>query len=281
MVSVKKLLVAASILLSEVTANPLPGSERSITSAEVQSVNAYAIDSRDLNDVSALDIEIPSKDKRALIPPKTTVKEPVTTHPDDAPVVAKPDAETPANNNPAEAAPPVRLGSTPEKPAACRRFATRSELVARAGRLSPASNKNAIDENQYVTANKVGGGSASVTNLSGCTALFFYDRSNVPSVYHIMCGQEYELSRDAAEMVNEIGKDRNGVKIVSADSTNAYYAEQGIREINPSIRITHESYNAAPTQDGSMKRVELTTRPGTQDVDHSLVQGCSRQRQGW
>ncbi|KAJ4296814.1 hypothetical protein N0V90_006862 [Kalmusia sp. IMI 367209] len=66
-------LIATSLLLSEIAAAPYPASELSVASAEVRAVNDFAIASRDLNDVSVVDIEV-SKDKRSRVSKHRTTK---------------------------------------------------------------------------------------------------------------------------------------------------------------------------------------------------------------
>lgn len=48
-----------------------------------------------------------------------------------------------------------------------------------------------LDENEWVpSANVRNSDKVSAVQLSGCTAVFFWDRDNIQSVYHILCGNE-------------------------------------------------------------------------------------------
>ncbi|KAF2684990.1 hypothetical protein K458DRAFT_301514 [Lentithecium fluviatile CBS 122367] len=234
MVSVKKLLVATSLLLSKVAATPFLASTRSVAAAEVRAINDFAIESRNLNDVS--------------------------------------DKPEPATN---PDAPPPRLGQQQEKPATCRRWKPRS--LVRRGQLKLAKDKDNILENEYITAYHVGkGGTASVTDLSGCTALFFYDKYWTPSVYHIFSGEELERSQEAATMVNDAGRDTNGVTI-KADSEIKYNrAKEGIKRVNSDIEF-HETKKLYHYNPKSGKRFRFTTKPGGEDLEEQQYDYCPRE----
>ncbi|KAF2675750.1 hypothetical protein K458DRAFT_437773 [Lentithecium fluviatile CBS 122367] len=260
----------------EVAATPFPASTRSVAAAKVRAINDFAIRSRDLSNVSVVNIEVPRKDKRALIPPKPRPEALVTPNaPDAPPARLRQDKPEPATN---PDAPPPRLGQQQEKPATCRRWKPRS--LVRRGQLTKAKDKDNILENEYITAYHVGkGGTASVADLSGCTALFFYDANWTPSVFHIFSGEELEKSQQAAAMVNDVGRDTNGVTI-KADTEEKYKnAEAGIRSVNDQIKIYPTDFYDYKSIAGTGKRFRFTTKPGGRDLEEQKYDGCSRQPQ--
>lgn len=72
-------------------------------------------------------------------------------------------------------------------------------LKRREGPLRPATSQLDINEDLYVVNAK---GKSVVTNLSGCTAIFLWDSNNVPSIFHILCGDETPKTARAMEIVN-------------------------------------------------------------------------------
>jgi hypothetical protein len=267
MVSVKRLLIATCLLLGEVAATPFAAGKLSIAAAEVRTINDFAIESRDLNDVSVVDIGVPSKNKRALIPPKAPATKPTP-------------PKTPASKN-EPPTPPIRLGSLePATQGKCRRSKTRS--LQRRGPLSRASDPNDIRENQFALTNHLGpGGTATVTYLSGCTALFFYDATDTPSVFHIMCGEEKTKSAEAASLINDLGKDTNGVAIVAGKEENYMNAAQGIREASPETKIhLPQYYDVKPTQEKNTRtRVKITATAGSKSLVPVFYEACSLEPQ--
>ncbi|KAF1948506.1 hypothetical protein CC80DRAFT_584842 [Byssothecium circinans] len=165
MVSVKNLFIAASLLLSGVAAAPFPASTLSVAAAEATAtIDDFAIESRDLNDVSVIDIEV-RKDKRKDL-----------------------SAVCPTN-----------------KPHSLERRA-----------LNKGKDPNNINENQFVPAIELGvGKTAAVINLSGCTALFIWNKNDVPSVFHIFYGNEEKDAKTAIEIAEETSG-ATAVSIVAA-----------------------------------------------------------------
>lgn len=277
MVSVKKLLIATSLLLSEAAASPFPASKQSVAAAEARTANDFAIEARDLNDVSVADIEAPSKDKRVVVPLKPVTGPKVPVHPEVPPVEAppagtrpdgegpapgtKPDGESSPGTKPDENAPPPRLGQEPEKPM-CK--------LSKRGDLYQGSDVNAIQEDQYMMAGRVRNDPATVTELSGCTALFFYDSKFRPSVFHVMCGEEKQRGNEAAQKVKNarLDTDNKGVRVMASDATRYNNAVEGIKEVLPNIEVVNpvtDLYDDTPTK-GTTTRVKITSTPGSTDV---------------
>lgn len=124
-------------------------------------------------------------------------------------------------------------------------------------------------------------GGATVHDLGGCTALFFYDTNYVPSVFHIFCGEAEKNVYDAAERANKFGVDENGDKVVAGADENYEAAERGIRRYKPYIEITREpNYDLDATKDGNRWRITTAAKPGEdRALTRELGPGCSRQIQ--
>ena len=174
MVAIKQLLLATSLLLSGVTATGVGfiTSDLGVAAPEVRAVEDFAIKSRDLHDEEEIVKRVPMPKKtKAKTPKKTKAKTPKKTK-------AKACAWKPKTKK------------------------TRS-LVRREGPLVVATSQTDINEDMYVLS---ASGTSVVTNLSGCTAVFLWDANNVPSIFHIFCGDEKDKSWEAIDKVGSAAK---------------------------------------------------------------------------
>ena len=50
-------------------------------------------------------------------------------------------------------------------------------------------------ENEWVLSNQVkSGNKVSVVDVTGCSGFFFWDAKNIPSAFHIFCGDETSMA---------------------------------------------------------------------------------------
>lgn len=273
MVSVKQVFIATSLLLSGVAAAPFPTSDLSVTAAEIHAINDYAIESRGLNDNSVVDIEARKSKSNISKTPKP--KKPT-----------KPKGpKTPANG----AACPIN------KPKGSRDLERRGAFVR-------STDPNNIDENKFILSTGVKSTTVTVTDLSGCTALFFWDKNFKPSVFHIFCGEEKVRVPDAAERVGDIpGGTKNGVTIFAGDKDHYDAAEAAIRLYNAGIdeserfevnknkedkedqngRNIYGKDDQTVLKPGALKRFKITARVGdkTKTLKVEAYEGQSKQCQ--
>lgn len=101
--------------------------------------------------------------------------------------------------------------------------------------LSLGSDASKVCESTYVRATQINnnGNSATVVDLTGCTALFFFKQDTLTAAYHIFCGNEATDADTAAE--NEQGSSYVG--ILAADSDHYTAAYNAIHDNNPDIEI--------------------------------------------
>jgi type IV secretory pathway VirB10-like protein len=218
MVSFKQFLIVTSLLLSRIAAAPLPTSELSVVAAEVRAIDNFAIESRDLSDHSIVDIQArktKSKKPKATKPktgkPKTPKpKTPKTKKPKNPTKPTKP--KKPANG----AACPMKKPKDPKNPKNPR------SLERREGPLKPAKSDQDIGEDMYVLSAK---GKVVVTNMSGCTAIFFWDASDIPSVFHIFCGDETDKTWEA---IDKVGSKAKAFSIIASDKKRYENAQKEI-----------------------------------------------------
>lgn len=273
MVSLKKLLIAASILLGEVVAAPHSSGELDTTGVKVRTVSDLVLASRDLQDTAVVNINIDrSKEKRGGASKSHSGTSKKTKSKSSTPKKKKTDTldKTPVKHAPAGA-----------DGTACA-YKPKKKLTRRDG-LKRASNKDDIDENEYVMAVRKGE-EASVTNLSGCTAVFFWDYNKVPSIFHIFCGSESTLAADAIDRVLDFGIDPVSVSVVAAKESRRTRAEEAIASVYPGIQFIDEPlYDESKTKtksDGSIgDRYVLTVVSGSRKIHRSLQRGCSKQQQ--
>ena len=101
--------------------------------------------------------------------------------------------------------------------------------------LQRGADASKVAENEFVTTKeiKLNSNSATVVNLSGCTALFFYKDTELYLVAHVPCGNEEAQSKRAAQ----IAVDPTKVYIKADSQARLAAAEKGIKEQNSHIQI--------------------------------------------
>jgi hypothetical protein len=276
MVSVKRIIIATSLLLSGVVAAPFPGDALSATTVGVSTTNSIVHDPHDLHEASAVEIEA-RKDKKV-----------------------KP---TPTKGKPAKAT-PAKLKTTPttdfrKDPKACPvkpgKGKPKKPVQRRSGRMTSTKDFDNILEDKYFLATSLKTAtSVTVNDLSGCTALFFWDDTFRPSAYHIFCGDEKTKAKVAAETVGELELGTNGVVIVAGTTDNHNDAVAGIEaynagvEANFKIKVLEDKskiYKRENTVQNKpsdpLMRYSVTVRVGdsSMTLNPVLVPGVSRQCQ--
>jgi hypothetical protein len=139
-------------------------------------------------------------------------------------------------------------------------------LERRAYEMEETNDANNIGENEYATAMKIrtNGGRATVVNLTGCTALFFYMGGMNRRVAHILCGNEEEGAKQMA-------KDAGGATSVTIGaSSNDYFlaAQRGVLASKPGLTINPQHIY------GGWTATTAITLTG-QDDSFTLTQGTS------
>lgn len=136
-------------------------------------------------------------------------------------------------------------------------------LERRAYELEETSDANNVKETQYVGAMNIrrNDGRATVVNLTGCTALFFYMGGMNRRVAHILCGNEEE---GAKKMAQEAG---GATSVTIGASSHDYYlaAERGVKAGRPSLETREQIY-------GGWTPTVAVTLTG-QDDSFTLTQG--------
>ncbi|TGO08380.1 hypothetical protein BTUL_0212g00190 [Botrytis tulipae] len=104
--------------------------------------------------------------------------------------------------------------------------------------LYAGTNANQVLENEYVDAMQIksNGGKATVADLSGCTALFFYMGTTLRRAVHILCGNEEADAKTAIQAA--IGAD--SVTIGAKDNIKYLEAKKGIQAIKPNFTFNKE-----------------------------------------
>jgi hypothetical protein len=152
-----------------------------------------------------------------------------------------------------------------------------------------------ILEDKFVLANSLKAAtSVTVNDLSGCTALFFWDNTFRPSAYHIFCGDEETKAKLAAETVGELELGANGVAILAGHEDNLNAAKAGIKAYNAGVeadfqirilRDQSKTYQRSNTVQKNpsdpLMRYSITARVGdsSMTLNPVLVPGVSRQCQ--
>jgi hypothetical protein len=98
-----------------------------------------------------------------------------------------------------------------------------------------------LDENQWVTSVKVKSkDKVSAVQLTGCTAVFFWDVNNIPSAWHIFCGNEATDGKSAAEAEEDMGLHPVSVTIVAEKQGNYNELEKAIKAVLPNLENAFE-----------------------------------------
>ncbi|KAM3075827.1 hypothetical protein ACMFMG_007952 [Clarireedia jacksonii] len=139
--------------------------------------------------------------------------------------------------------------------------------------LHAGSNANQVMENEYVTAMQIknNGGKATVADLSGCTAIFFYMDTTLRRVVHILCGNEATDAKTAAQ--EAAGSD--SVTIGAATQANFDAAKKGVLDGSPNIKVNPQHiYSTAKVTD----TIAITLHGS--DGAKTLTDGTGARRQG-
>jgi hypothetical protein len=120
--------------------------------------------------------------------------------------------------------------------------APKAHSLDRRALTTVASDPNNILENTFIMGpnyEKKGYTSATVTNLSGCTALYIWNKDFIPSVFHIFCGSESADGEAAGWMVEELGSKwwEGGAGIMSSTTDRGNAVAAGLKVALPDIFI--------------------------------------------
>ncbi|KAF7923376.1 uncharacterized protein EAE97_010814 [Botrytis byssoidea] len=104
--------------------------------------------------------------------------------------------------------------------------------------LYAGTNANQVLENEYVDAMQIksNGGKATVADLSGCTALFFYMGTTLRRAVLILCGNEETDAKTAMQAA--IGAD--SITIGAKNDELFEAVQRGIRAIKPNFTFNRE-----------------------------------------
>ena len=135
-------------------------------------------------------------------------------------------------------------------------------------------------ENEWITSVKVkSGDKVNVVDLSGCSAIYFWDSASIPSVFHIFCGEEAVDSAKAAEELSEMGRNPVFVTVGAPSKTKFETIRSAIRKEFPDLDETKdfraETYDNKARAAGEVWQYEATA--GTRAVTKRKVQGCAKQ----
>lgn len=223
MVSFKKLFLATSLLLSAVAADSAPAADRTlnVATAELRAVNDFAIEARNVNN-----------EKRFAQQPKQ--------------------AKQQAKQQPKPAPPPPKKKN-------CRRT-KRDSLASKV--LNAGHDANSVKETEYVDAMQIknNGGHATVTDLSGCTALFFYMGNTLRRAVHVTCGNEEADAKTATQAA--AGAD----SVTIGASSKAFHdnAVKGIHAASKNMKINGDKqYSMSAVNDNTA--VTLKASDGSHD----------------
>ena len=135
-------------------------------------------------------------------------------------------------------------------------------------------------ENEWITSVKVkSGDKVNVVDLSGCSAIYFWDSASIPSVFHIFCGEEAVDSAKAAEELSEMGRNPVFVTVGAPSKTKFETIRSAIRKEFPDLDeikdFKAETYDNKARAAGEVWQYEATA--GTRAVTKRKVQGCAKQ----
>lgn len=252
MVALNGLLLATFFVVGRVIAAPFPGGELSVTTSESRGIKDIAIDTRSLRSVTEAAIEV-RKDK-----PKTTTptKKPAKTTP------KKPTKEPAKKPGKPKSCPPKRPRGLK------RRY------------MEPGKDASKVNEHQFVISKS----SATVWNLSGCTAVFFWNFSKTPSAFHILCGSTEKADGKTAANYALEGSADSYFTIVAAKQSTYNNVLAGIKETFAEfdLKIRKEGEKE---KDGEYSIVQLDSsfyvqKPGMR-TKITATKGTTKLTTGW
>jgi hypothetical protein len=232
------------LVVGRVFAVPLPGSELSVTASEARGIDDIAIDSRDLRKVTGTAIEAKNNRPKFTTPTKKPAKKP-TKRPAKKPT-KRPATKPAMKPSTKPATKPGKLKSCPPK---------RPRGLERRY-MKPAKDPQKVNEHQFVISKA----SVTVWNLSGCTAVFFWNYSKTPSAFHILCGEsEQDDAKKAADIALNADAD-SYFTIVAASEEKYEIAHAAIEETFKKYELTIKK-KGSTSEDGNGSIVEVRTDP--------------------
>ena len=143
-------------------------------------------------------------------------------------------------------------------------------------------------ENHWVKASAVKkNDKVSVINVTGCSAVFLWTSANIPSAFHILCGNETPDMQSGAEMIADLGSAAKPVAatiMVNKHRQDLYKKlEAAIREFFPHLEIL--PFEKADPYDNDAKAATEAYRfdvvAGTRQVRKSKMRKLTSQPQGF
>jgi hypothetical protein len=270
-VALKGLLVATFFVISRVIAVPLPGSELSVTASEARGINDIAIDSRDLRGITGATTGARNNKPKPTTPTKKPSKKP-----------AKKPTKRPTKR------PTTKPATKPGKP---KSYPPKRPRGLERRYMELGKDPQKVNEHQFVISKA----SVTVWNLSGCTAVFFWNYSKTPSAFHILCGEsEHADAKKAADLA--LNADADSYFTIVAETKPRYEnVLAGIKETFAKHKVTIKKEEESREEgDGSIvqlivpnyvrgtgQRAKITATKGSTD----LIRGyddetdCSMQAQ--
>lgn len=259
MVALKRLFLATFFVAGRVTTAPVPEKGLAVTVAEIRGVSDTAIGFRDPRSVPDSTIGVRKDKPKSTTPTKKPAKE----------IEKKP-------------------AKKPGKPKSCPPKRPR-DLERRYLELGKDPQKN--NEHQFVVSKA----SATVWNLSGCTAVFFWNFSMTPSAFHILCGSnEEEDGAKAAEIAVSAGADSYFVIVSQTDASHKGVRAGIMKTLNKEKIAIKGPNDKREEDDGSIlelkpisykkkdgKRFKFTASKGSTDLvkGEDDISDCSVQAQ--
>ena len=153
-------------------------------------------------------------------------------------------------------------------------------VIERSQKAAKTNGAWELYENEWITSVKVkSGDKVNVVDLSGCSAIYFWDSASIPSVFHIFCGEEAVDSAKAAEELSEMGRNPIFVTVGAPSKTKFETIRSAIRKEFPDLDETKdfraETYDNKARAAGEVWQYEATA--GTRAVTKRKVQGCAKQ----
>jgi hypothetical protein len=240
MVALKGFLVATFFVVSRGIAVPLPGSDLSVTASEARGISDIAIDSLDLRGVTGATTGVRNNKPKSTTPTKKPTKKP-----------AKKPAKRPTKRPTTK--PPTKPATMPGKPKSCPPKRPRG-LERRY--MKPGKDPQKVNEHQFVISKA----SVTVWNLSGCTAVFFWNYNKTPSAFHILCGEsERDDAKKAADLALNADAD-SYFTIVAASEEKYQIAHAAIEETFTKYKLTIKK-KGSTSEDGNGSIVEVRADP--------------------
>lgn len=137
-----------------------------------------------------------------------------------------------------------------------------------------------VQENEYRLAPKTDfDDKIAVVDVSGCSAVFFFNKDGLPSTFHILCGREAEDGKAAAELVKKTsGAEPVSVTVAAESDARFKTLSDEIKKVFPSVPVKSETYPTADYKAGQRWRFDIEV-PGTEITRTQYKSDCPRQAQ--